>query len=497
MRIAIVDDDPIVCQSLETILTATGTAEVLWTANDGDTAVRRYFETPASRPDVLLIDIQMPGTSGLDAARDILATDPAARILFLTTFTDQSYIAQAMGLGAKGYLIKQDVAAVGPALQAVMAGQVVLGAEVLGAEVLGKLTERTPDPADSDDSGDTADSIEGLLGEREREITALVAEGLDNRDIAARLFLSEGTVRNRISVILDKLGLTNRTQLAILWLNAHRRGAFGQVGLSPSSLRDATSNAIQDSLQLTSYSLVVTHPCLKTPPAFSSRLGSSEGGYEKPTSAVFHDDTVDGVGHALAVVGALFEVTVHVMPGEHLQRIGAGGVQRAHRLDEQVVGVRFDRVDGEHQFAQRLGMPESRQFVDQLADAFRGAHHHIRHLDRIVAHVDHIVVVHAVEYAFDAVGHIVEHVAKLVDVLAVERRDERGHQFVHHVVAHLVRRLLNRVHAVHAFAQLVRIEVVHDLGQQLRGLACVVRAAAESVEVEHVFLSRHDGWIPF
>lgn len=217
MRIAIVDDDPIVCQSLETILTATGTAEVLWMANDGDAAVRRYFETPASRPDVLLIDIQMPGTSGLDAAREILATDPAACILFLTTFADQSYIAQAMGLGAKGYLIKQDVAAVGPALQAVMAGQVVLGAEVLG-----KLTERTPDPADSDDSRDTADSIEGLLGEREREITALVAEGLDNRDIAARLFLSEGTVRNRISAILDKLGLTNRTQLAILWLNAHR-----------------------------------------------------------------------------------------------------------------------------------------------------------------------------------------------------------------------------------------------------------------------------------
>lgn len=217
MRIAIVDDDPIVCQSLETILTATGTAEVLWMANDGDAAVRRYFETPASRPDVLLIDIQMPGTSGLDAAREILATDPTARILFLTTFADQSYIAQAMGLGAKGYLIKQDVAAAGPALQAVMAGQVVLGAEVLG-----KLTERTPDPADSDDSRDTADSIEGLLGEREREITALVAEGLDNRDIAARLFLSEGTVRNRISAILDKLGLTNRTQLAILWLNAHR-----------------------------------------------------------------------------------------------------------------------------------------------------------------------------------------------------------------------------------------------------------------------------------
>lgn len=217
MRIAIVDDDPIVCQSLETILTATDTADVPWSANDGGAAIRRYFESPENHPDILLIDIQMPGMNGLDAAREILTKDPAARILFLTTFSDQAYIEQAMRLGTKGYLIKQDVAAIAPALHAVMAGQVVLGAEVLG-----KLTERTPDPADSDDSRDTADSIEGLLGEREREITALVAEGLDNRDIAARLFLSEGTVRNRISAILDKLGLTNRTQLAILWLNAHR-----------------------------------------------------------------------------------------------------------------------------------------------------------------------------------------------------------------------------------------------------------------------------------
>lgn len=217
MRIAIVDDDPIVCQSLETILTATGTADVLWSVNDGGAAIRRYFESPENHLDILLIDIQMPGMNGLDAAREILTKDPAARILFLTTFSDQAYIEQAMRLGTKGYLIKQDVAAIAPALHAVMAGQVVLGAEVLG-----KLTERTPDPADSDDSRDTADSIEGLLGEREREITALVAEGLDNRDIAARLFLSEGTVRNRISAILDKLGLTNRTQLAILWLNAHR-----------------------------------------------------------------------------------------------------------------------------------------------------------------------------------------------------------------------------------------------------------------------------------
>ncbi|KFI92374.1 response regulator receiver domain-containing protein [Bifidobacterium saguini DSM 23967] len=217
MRIAITDDDPIVCQSLATILSATNMADVLWTANDGDAAVTNYFASPANHPDILLIDIQMPGKDGLAAARDILTKDPAARILFLTTFADQSYIAQAMALGVKGYLIKQNVAAVGPALQAVMAGQVVLGAEVLG-----KLTSnQTSAPAD-DTAHKSDESIERLLNDKERVIASLVAEGLDNRDIAAQLCLSEGTVRNRISQVLDKLGLTNRTQLAIEWIREHR-----------------------------------------------------------------------------------------------------------------------------------------------------------------------------------------------------------------------------------------------------------------------------------
>lgn len=211
---AIADDDPIVCQSLSTILTATATADVRWTANDGETTVRRYFASPSTHPDVLLLDVQMPGMGGLDAARAILNRDPAARILFLTTFADRSYISQAIDLGARGYLIKQDVSAVGPALQAVMAGQIVLGADVLGT---------IAKPEDDERAGREADRRElESLSARERDIAALVAEGLDNRDIAARLFLSEGTVRNRISAILDKLALANRTQLAILWLNAAR-----------------------------------------------------------------------------------------------------------------------------------------------------------------------------------------------------------------------------------------------------------------------------------
>ncbi|OZG55473.1 DNA-binding response regulator [Bifidobacterium tissieri] len=227
MKTAIVDDDPIVCQSLETILTATHAADVLWTACGGDDAVTRYFSSPASHPDVLLIDIQMPGKDGLTTAREILHRDPSARILFLTTFSDQDYIAQAIGLGAKGYLIKQDVSAVGPAMQAVMAGQIVLGADVLNKLSVSPTStaSTTPQMASGNHTRrSTAIGIRDLdvLSDRERDVAALVAEGYDNRQIAASLFLSEGTVRNRISAMLDKLGLMNRTQLAIAWINAHR-----------------------------------------------------------------------------------------------------------------------------------------------------------------------------------------------------------------------------------------------------------------------------------
>lgn len=118
ISVAIVDDDPIVCSSIGTILTATGTAQVLWSAHDGEAAVancRRHA------PDVLLIDVQMPGIDGLEAAERILQDDPDARILILTTFADPDYIRRAIDLHTKGYLIKQDVASVVPAVQAVMA----------------------------------------------------------------------------------------------------------------------------------------------------------------------------------------------------------------------------------------------------------------------------------------------------------------------------------------------------------------------------------------
>ena len=214
MKVAIADDDPIVCSSLSTILTATGTADVLWTANDGQSALES-FQAPGGRPDVLLLDVQMPGMDGLEAAEHIIAMDSAARVLFLTTFADKEYISRALALGAKGYVIKQDVASVVPALQAVMAGQTVLGAEAVANLSLGNEDKRTrKNPAD------TVPRRFQTLTDREREIVALVADGLDNQAIARRLYLSEGTVRNHISAILAKTNLANRTQLAVEWLSA-------------------------------------------------------------------------------------------------------------------------------------------------------------------------------------------------------------------------------------------------------------------------------------
>ena len=234
MHVAIADDDPIVCSSLSTILEATGTADVAWTANTGTDAVTQY---EMDAPDVLLVDVQMPGMDGLQASEAILDAHPNARILILTTFADESYIAKALEIGTKGYLIKQDVSSVIPAVQAVMAGQVVMGAEVL-SKLRVSPQSTTSDESSSVDrvvSHDDAQAVQGFrdpdssgpserfagLTERELDVLELVAEGLDNREIASRLFLSEGTVRNRISDILAKTNISNRTKLAVEWLAWH------------------------------------------------------------------------------------------------------------------------------------------------------------------------------------------------------------------------------------------------------------------------------------
>lgn len=123
MRLIVVDDDRLVVDSLKIILGAQPQIEVVGTGADGDDAVALYAE---HAPDIALLDIQMPGRDGLSAAREILERDPAARVVFLTTFSDDEYIVSALKLGARGYLIKTDVAAIPPALAQVMDGKRVL-----------------------------------------------------------------------------------------------------------------------------------------------------------------------------------------------------------------------------------------------------------------------------------------------------------------------------------------------------------------------------------
>ncbi|MCF2667576.1 response regulator [Faecalicatena contorta] len=207
MKIIIVDDDVLVAGALKTILEMDSEIQVCSTGQDGKDAIVLYR---TFRPDVLLMDIRMQNVSGLEASRQILEEDPQARILLLTTFSDDEYIVKALTYGVKGYLLKQDYQNILPAIKAVYAGQTVFGTEIV-SRIPELLQEKK-----------TYDWKAHDISEKELQVIALVAEGLSNREIAGELFLSEGTVRNYISSILDKMELRDRTQLAVYYLNTQR-----------------------------------------------------------------------------------------------------------------------------------------------------------------------------------------------------------------------------------------------------------------------------------
>ncbi len=202
MNIIIVDDDCLVSGALKTILEVNGDIRVTAIGADGREAIELYRKF---RPDVLLMDIRMKEMNGLDAAGEILGEFPDAKILLLTTFSDDEYIIKALRLGAKGYLLKQDYASILPALRAVDSGQIVFGHEIV-RKLPNLIQKKTP-----------MDYSEYEINDREYEIIRWIAEGLSNKEIAAKMFLSEGTVRNYLSSILDKLSLRDRTQIAIFY----------------------------------------------------------------------------------------------------------------------------------------------------------------------------------------------------------------------------------------------------------------------------------------
>ena len=210
INIVVIDDDKLAAISLKTIIESTGGGEITVAAvgNSGEEAIELYERL---RPDVLLMDIRMGGMSGLEAGERILAAHPAAKVLYLTTFSDDDYIIKALSIGAKGYILKQDFEGIAPALKAVMNGKSVFGEQVMSRipQLMqgGRRTEA--------ESG--FDMTAAGLGATEQEIIGLVAEGLSNREIAAQLYLSEGTVRNYLSGIFEKLAVRDRTQLAIFY----------------------------------------------------------------------------------------------------------------------------------------------------------------------------------------------------------------------------------------------------------------------------------------
>lgn len=207
MRVAVVDDDTFVALSLKTILESDEEITVVGLGSSGEEAVLLYEK---EKPDVLLMDIRMEKMSGLKAGERILLSDSQAKILLLTTFSDDEYIIKALRMGVKGYILKQDYEGIIPAIKAVYGGQTVFCGSIAG-KISGLMNNNSA----------SFDYKRYNINEKEQKIIEEVALGLSNREIAEKLYLSEGTVRNYVSIILEKLELRDRTQLAVFY---YRKG---------------------------------------------------------------------------------------------------------------------------------------------------------------------------------------------------------------------------------------------------------------------------------
>ncbi|MCF3184956.1 response regulator [Streptomyces sp. NPDC127069] len=203
IRVLLVDDHQVVRRGLRTFLEVQEDIEVVGEAADGAEGTDRAEEL---RPDVILMDVTMPGTDGIEALRRLRDLGNPARVLIVTSFTEQRTVVPALRAGAAGYLYKDiDPDALAGAIRSVHAGHVLLQPEVAEA-----LLAAQDDPA----------GRPGSLTDREREVLGLIADGRSNREIARALVLSEKTVKTHVSNILMKLDLSDRTQAA-LWAVRH------------------------------------------------------------------------------------------------------------------------------------------------------------------------------------------------------------------------------------------------------------------------------------
>jgi DNA-binding NarL/FixJ family response regulator len=204
IRVVVVDDHAVVRDGIRQLLESAGDIDVVATAADGTEALEAVAN---AKPDVVLMDLSMPGIGGVEATRMLIVEDPDLRVVVLTTFADQRRILDALSAGASGYLLKD----AGPdevigAVRTVMAGGAPLDPKAARAVLDARQAAR---PARE-------------LSEREREVLTLLSTGLANKQIARRLGISERTVKAHLTSIFQQLGVTDRTQAA-LWAQSNLR----------------------------------------------------------------------------------------------------------------------------------------------------------------------------------------------------------------------------------------------------------------------------------
>ncbi len=208
IKLLIVDDHEMVRLGLRTILEAGPEIRVVGEAGSAKDGI---YQAGVLRPDVILMDVRMPGGSGVDACREILALNPQMKVIMLTSHADEDAVYASIMAGAAGYLLKEINRAT--LVEAVVS--VHEGRSLLDPEVTRKVLERIRKMASQ-----TNEVVRAALSEQEKRVLRLVAEGKTNKQIAAALFLSDKTIKHHISNILGKLNLTSRSQAAV-WATQH------------------------------------------------------------------------------------------------------------------------------------------------------------------------------------------------------------------------------------------------------------------------------------
>lgn len=210
-RVLLVDDQALLRMGFRLVLEAEDDLEVVGEAGDGTQALEQVRELA---PDVVLMDVRMPGMNGIDATTRIVAEHPDTRVLILTTFDLDEYAFAALRAGASGFLLKDArPAELVAAIRTVASGDAVVSPRVT-RRMLELFAGRLPEPDAAEDAG--PDPRLGGLTPRELEVLRAVAEGLSNAEVATRLFLSEATVKTHVGRILGKLGVRDRVQAVVL-----------------------------------------------------------------------------------------------------------------------------------------------------------------------------------------------------------------------------------------------------------------------------------------